>query len=871
MKFNHWQNSFSYGEISPELYGRVNDEHLLNSVSFLENFYPKIQGGISFREGFITHITGLLDSENFVSSLIPFTVSKQEAYLIRIDVIEKVGVEISGGLDFLVVPNVLDNYSFDTMTSVEPLYLGETYGLAGPIDPHGWSYVQYGYALFACHSSGLIPPLIIRLVGNEFYYFIYGKTFTGEGSILSGHPALSVNKFLWTPYLPANLNSSSTVTVDTTNSKITATQPIFPNHTEENINAGEYKTNHENFQRDFYIRVNFGSEDGSSGVFFGQCYVDSGNPNHNGTEVALRSGWVSDGTITGATPYYQLEAWGGANGYPRTVTMYQQRLVFANTPTRPDTIWASATGQIFQMMSQRINSARSGLPDNFLSFTGTSQEDDPFDFFIADNYVNHITWLSANIDLLVGTLSGEHYVSFLEGALSSKNSFVNTVSKYGGQYTNPATTENGVIFISRDGKSLMETIRVDEKIYNTNNIQFTNQEIIYHNYDLRLQNEPQLSRENVYIKKIAWNPSNNVIYVLTSLGELFGVLKYPRVKIASYFRISYGKINPKDFIYDMELIPNEDGTEYFLWLMYNEVEAIDTYTSFMYMHQKFDNVELNSISFDLKDYPTFLDIGNLVFLIGDVSGVLRYDDSLVWDNGFTFESYFDNTSHYIGQPIVLDSITPDGGSSAPPELSTGVTYYLSYVNPQKWMLCASVANALNFIPITVTPFSGTCGFNSDTPEGDTKLPAHWFPEGQVVHYIQDGIYGGTLTVNNRVIETPTKHENYVYYGLLYEGKLKLNDIFTGNQIPTTGYGNIKRIDRLWFMLYKSKNCEFGESLDRLDSIPFDFTVEPTKVETKRIREFFPGNPDEETDIWIRNNKPLPLSVTSLVIRGELNE
>jgi hypothetical protein len=37
-------------------------------------------------------------------------------------------------------------------------------------------------------------------------------------------------------------------------------------------------------------------------------------------------------------------AWNSVNGYPSTVTYYQQRLFFAASAAQPQTIWASRTG-----------------------------------------------------------------------------------------------------------------------------------------------------------------------------------------------------------------------------------------------------------------------------------------------------------------------------------------------------------------------------------------------------------------------------------------------------------------------------------------------------------------------------------------------
>ena len=70
-------------------------------------------------------------------------------------------------------------------------------------------------------------------------------------------------------------------------------------------------------------------------------------------------------------------AWSASLGYPRTGTLYEQRLVVAGSPAFPQTIWGSATAA-------------------YLDFTMGVNDDDAFSFTVASDQVNPIQYRSPN-------------------------------------------------------------------------------------------------------------------------------------------------------------------------------------------------------------------------------------------------------------------------------------------------------------------------------------------------------------------------------------------------------------------------------------------------------------------------------------------
>jgi hypothetical protein len=80
--------------------------------------------------------------------------------------------------------------------------------------------------------------------------------------------------------------------------------------------------------------------------------------------------------------------WSAANGYPRTLTLHEQRLVAAGSAKFPQTIWGSRTGE-------------------YLDFTKGTDDDDGYSFTIAADEINPISYLASLRNLVVHTYGGE--------------------------------------------------------------------------------------------------------------------------------------------------------------------------------------------------------------------------------------------------------------------------------------------------------------------------------------------------------------------------------------------------------------------------------------------------------------------------------
>jgi hypothetical protein len=192
----------------------------------------------------------------------------------------------------------------------------------------------------------------------------------------------------------------------------------------------------------------------ASGTSFG--YENNGfHSSDVGRLISMKDGW---GVITAytsatvvtweikqdlgsatATTDWALGAWSEHTGYPKTVSFFEQRLIFGGSTFYPQTIWAS----------------ESGFYEHF--HAGDGSPADSFIYTIAANKVNTIRWLAPARDLIVGTAGGEFKVGRPTGEpLQPDNVQITQQTTYGGYSTQPIQIGNAVLFVQRQRKKIRE-------------------------------------------------------------------------------------------------------------------------------------------------------------------------------------------------------------------------------------------------------------------------------------------------------------------------------------------------------------------------------------------------------------------------------
>jgi hypothetical protein len=111
-----------------------------------------------------------------------------------------------------------------------------------------------------------------------------------------------------------------------------------------------------------------------------------------------------------ASVRWRLGAWGGTRGWPRCMTFFQSRAMWAGSIAQPQTVWASQTGDFYNMAPSEPDGAV--LDTNAITLT------------LDDNEVNTIRWMSNfGRGVMLGCPSGEFVVGPAQqnGAISPSN------------------------------------------------------------------------------------------------------------------------------------------------------------------------------------------------------------------------------------------------------------------------------------------------------------------------------------------------------------------------------------------------------------------------------------------------------------------
>ena len=135
---------------------------------------------------------------------------------------------------------------------------------------------------------------------------------------------------------------------------------------------------------------------------------------------------------------WSLEAsvWSAANGYPRTVSLHEQRLIAAGSTKYPQTIWGSRIGE-------------------YLDFTKGTNDDDSYSFTIASDEINPISYVASLRNLVVHTYGGEFSLrGGIEKPITPTNVQIKPESPHGSKGVRPVLIGKESVFVQRAGRKV---------------------------------------------------------------------------------------------------------------------------------------------------------------------------------------------------------------------------------------------------------------------------------------------------------------------------------------------------------------------------------------------------------------------------------
>jgi len=450
-----FQSNFTAGELSPKLAGQIDFKKYANGVETLENMTIFPQGGAARRYG--TRYIGPVKDHTKTTRLIPFEFNDEQTYILEFGhqyirfykdegIITESNKTISGITQ--ANPAVVTATSHGYTNGDEVIITGvvgmtevngkrfkvankttntfELQTLAG-VNINSTSHTAYGSAGVA-NKIYEITTTITESILYEIQHtqsadimYIVHETLAPQKLTRTGHTSWSItNEVLENgPYLDANTTSTTLNPASTaiaTGVALVASADLFAA-----TDVGRLVKLHS-----------------------GHAKITAFTDAQNVTIEILAT--LSAST---ATTDWQLGTFVSTLGFPRTVTFFEQRLVFAGTTSFPQTIFAS----------------QSGLYTNF--DVGTAAAADAFIYTIAANKVNVIRWLAPARDLIVGTAGGEFRVGKPTGEpLKPDNVNITLQTTYGGNTTEAVQIGNVILFVQKQRKKIREfAYRFDDDAY----------------------------------------------------------------------------------------------------------------------------------------------------------------------------------------------------------------------------------------------------------------------------------------------------------------------------------------------------------------------------------------------------------------------
>lgn len=164
---------------------------------------------------------------------------------------------------------------------------------------------------------------------------------------------------------------------------------------------------------------------------------------------------------TDPTEEWALGAFSEYTGYPRTIQIYQQRLVLAGTLAEPQTIFLSKTADFFNFStSEPLGQSTGSIDSAGRSIIGEQIfEDNALSLTISSDTVDQIEWMSEDRRLTVGTSGGifQVYGSDDDVTVTPFNFSIIKASAWATDSTSlPVKIGNNLLYVQQNGRKIRE-------------------------------------------------------------------------------------------------------------------------------------------------------------------------------------------------------------------------------------------------------------------------------------------------------------------------------------------------------------------------------------------------------------------------------
>lgn len=479
------QDSFSGGEMAPQLRGRVKIDKYFSSCRTMRNWFCSVMGETMNRGG--TEYIGANYNASYKSKLTPFQFSTTDSYVIEwnhlfMRVLRDGGIVLqqpTRGTDIVVAATYkwtasgsgTNEYYVELLAGGDPS-LNEpgavyedvgganttmTEGTLGSLSAGEWGYGDndsLGYSTIYVRLTDNVDP-DTKADGYMEAAYIHATASPYNASDL---PLLKIEQSADTMYLTHPSYAVRKLT-RTDHDQWTFTAVTFaasisaPTNFARTVGSGVTRT-----YTATAISSATGDESGGassavadpgdtvgwtavSGAEYYNVYEIVNNvPQYIGrttsTSFGIPSSYTADPDVTTPTANNPFNA---SDDYPGCSGFHEQRIFYARTNNNPQTFWASVTGSFDNM-----NYSIPGLDDDSLEFTLNTTK------------VNEVRWILSLSELIIGTgggvfkiNGGESSVAITATAINSKRQSSLTASHHF-----PIVSSNSILFIEGSEKKI---------------------------------------------------------------------------------------------------------------------------------------------------------------------------------------------------------------------------------------------------------------------------------------------------------------------------------------------------------------------------------------------------------------------------------
>lgn len=391
------QRSFAGGEVSPEMFGRIDDAKYQTGLALCRNFITKPQGPAENRPGF-AFVREVKDSTKEVR-LIPFTYSTDQTMVIEVG---------AGYFRFHTQGATLLNGG-------SPYEIANPYGEADLFDIH---YVQSADVLTLVHPNH--APRELRRLGATNWQLstisFAAPIAAPTGLALTEHNN-TTNPY-WYEYVVTAVSDEDGVYESTRSARKGISSNLYENGA--------------------YINVTWNAAPGAD--HYNVYKKQAGLYGYIGQSAGTLFKDENLAPDLSKTPPIYDAVFSGAGNYPGAVSYFEQRRVFAGTLNAPQNIWMTKSGSEANM-----------------SYSLPTLDDDRIAFRVAAREANTIRHIVPLTQLLLLTAAAEWRVTSVNSdAITPTTISVRPQSYVGASNVQPVVTNNSLIYGAARGGHVRE-------------------------------------------------------------------------------------------------------------------------------------------------------------------------------------------------------------------------------------------------------------------------------------------------------------------------------------------------------------------------------------------------------------------------------